>query len=352
MPAHVARPAERAENRIVKADRVVVPSGRYRKDMGDLEPLAKSIYEHGLFHPLGVVRDPDEEGKFVLFGGERRFRACTEILKLKEVPVRVFEDVEDALLLEFDENEIRKDFTWSERLAIAKDILAKWGDGRHELGDPDRKRGYRTQIVAEKTGLGSQPTLSRVNKVVENGAPELVRAMDEEKIQPRFAARIADLPKGQQREVVKKVRAGAKAKRAFEEVAGKPIEPGLPLSDASEAEIDLPEEIALDGAGKKIPTRLTDCFNNALIPDLVRLLRAMPKQLKSCAKWNPYLRLPDILAHMNAVIALIDAAKPFAVCPRCKANLEKSESCPQCRCVGWMDENTFVEHQEHSRVQG
>ena len=58
----------------------VVP--RHGKEMGDLKSLAQSIAEVGLLHPIGVT--PQTELVF----GERRLRACRDILGWETIPAR------------------------------------------------------------------------------------------------------------------------------------------------------------------------------------------------------------------------------------------------------------------------
>ena len=58
---------------------------RLRKDMGDLPSLAQSIQEIGLLQPIGVT--PEIELVF----GERRLRACRDILGWETIPARIIE---------------------------------------------------------------------------------------------------------------------------------------------------------------------------------------------------------------------------------------------------------------------
>lgn len=85
---------------------------RVRKDMGDLESLAESMKRHGLLHPVVVKKDR------TLVAGHRRIEAALH-LGWKEIPVTVIE-VQDLLSAERDENEVRKDFTPTEAVAIGK----------------------------------------------------------------------------------------------------------------------------------------------------------------------------------------------------------------------------------------
>ncbi|GDX27213.1 hypothetical protein LBMAG12_15870 [Actinomycetes bacterium] len=106
---------------------------RHRKDMGDLTSLAESIRQEGLLQPIGVTE------KLELVFGERRLRAHRDILKKKTILSRIV-DVTSIINGEHAENEIRKDFTPSERVAIAKAIERKVGN----------RRGQRTDQLAGK----------------------------------------------------------------------------------------------------------------------------------------------------------------------------------------------------------
>jgi len=55
---------------------------RFRKDLGDIDALARSINEVGLLHPIVIT--PDGE----LLAGQRRLEACKK-LGWEEVPVRI-----------------------------------------------------------------------------------------------------------------------------------------------------------------------------------------------------------------------------------------------------------------------
>lgn len=87
---------------------------RVRKDMGDINALADSIKTHGLIHPPAVTSD----GR--LIAGHRRIQACIH-LGMTDIPVRVI-DVANLFAAERDENEVRKAFTPSEAVAIARVI--------------------------------------------------------------------------------------------------------------------------------------------------------------------------------------------------------------------------------------
>jgi ParB/RepB/Spo0J family partition protein len=93
---------------------------RHRKEMGDLEGLADSILDQGLLQPIGVT-----ENRELVFG-ERRLRACRDILGWKDIDCRVV-NVSSIVEGERAENEIRKQFSvWP----LAKRSRIGWRGGR------------------------------------------------------------------------------------------------------------------------------------------------------------------------------------------------------------------------------
>ena len=128
---------------------------RHRKDMGDLKSLAESIRQEGLLQPIGVT-----EGLELVFG-ERRLRAHKDVLKTKTILARIV-DVTSIIAGEYAENEIRKDFTPSERVAIAKAIEKQVGKRQGQRTDklvgkvPQVAPGKKTrEVAAEKAGFGN-----------------------------------------------------------------------------------------------------------------------------------------------------------------------------------------------------
>jgi hypothetical protein len=118
---------------------------------------------------------------------------------------------------EFHENEIRKDFTPSERVAIGRTLEKEIGERR---GRPSKTaanaadiQGKTADHVASQIGFGSEETYGRAKKVVDQGAPELVEAMDKEEVsisaaapanvphagQMRHAAQVKPRPNGPER---------------------------------------------------------------------------------------------------------------------------------------------------------
>ena len=176
---------------------------RHRKDMGDLTSLADSIRQEGLLQPIGVT------DKLELVFGERRIRATRDILKKKTILARIV-DVTSIIAGEYAENEVRKDFTPSERVAIAKAIERQVGNRQGQRTDKQRVQkiaqvdpGKRTrETAAEKAGFGNHETYRQAAKVVENGTPKLIQAMDEGRVSISAASILADADADEQEAVL------------------------------------------------------------------------------------------------------------------------------------------------------
>jgi len=166
---------------------------RHRKDLGDLQGLADSIEAEGLLQAIGITSD-----KTLVFG-ERRLRAVQDILKGKTIAARIV-NVSSIAAGEYAENEIRKDFTTSERVAIAEALpsFKHGGDRKSETTDQDQEQNFALDDAAKKAGLGNKETYRQAKKAVEKGSAALVKAMDEGTVKPSVAAKLAELPKAEQ----------------------------------------------------------------------------------------------------------------------------------------------------------
>lgn len=164
---------------------------RIRKDNGGLEELANDIHEHGLINPITVMEQT--EGGYVLIAGLRRLKAM-ELLGAKEIRATVMTALEAAemLMLEIAENEQRKEFTVSEKLAFAEKLKAveaekarvrKSAGGKGGL-DQDvanwphlQEQGRSRDIVAQKAGFTSTTQMRRAQAVSES-RPDLMEQVD------------------------------------------------------------------------------------------------------------------------------------------------------------------------------
>lgn len=125
---------------------------RFRKDLGDIASLAKSIRDRGLLHCPVVL--PDN----TLVVGQRRVAACKE-LGWEMMPCRVVE-VDDLLRAEHDENELRKEFTVTERVAIGMAI--------EEQEKPKAKERQR-EHASTAPGKPKENTSGNLPEVIDDG---------------------------------------------------------------------------------------------------------------------------------------------------------------------------------------
>jgi ParB-like chromosome segregation protein Spo0J len=102
--------------------------------------LADSIRQEGLLQPIGVT------DRLELVFGERRIRAVRDILKKRTILARIV-SVSSILAGEYHENEIRKDYTPSERVAIARAIERQIGNRRGQRTDTERVQFFRRRAA-------------------------------------------------------------------------------------------------------------------------------------------------------------------------------------------------------------
>lgn len=307
---------------------------RHRKDMGDLQTLADSIDEIGLLHPIAVTPE------YVLIFGERRLKAVRDLLFFDTIPAFIIDM--DVLVGENDENELRKNFSVSERAEIARAFKARAGERRGnpdilpdvlpESGIPDKcpefPKGEETRTAAARiAGFGSDRTLRQATAVVEQGEPGLVEAMDSGVISVNAAAATAKLPAAAQQEVVEKVKAGRKPRQAIREASGEatPPEEGPPA----------------DEAGVPLPQQALAAF--AMVADMRKLCRVLGDAIKELQRiadspCGKKLHPTSAIAHLKSAKVAVWQSRPAHVCPYCAG---KAKVCKACSGEGWVTKSTF-----------
>ena len=146
---------------------------RHRKNLGDLETLAASIQEQGLLQPVGITESNE------LVFGERRLRACRDILGWQAIPARVVH-VTSIVEGEYHENEIRLAFTPEERVhigrAVETEASKRHGGDRRSDDFQERKnsplKGKSSEIAAQRAGFGNDRTYRQAKEIVEAAEAE------------------------------------------------------------------------------------------------------------------------------------------------------------------------------------
>lgn len=151
-------------NKYINIGMVDVPERQRRSfETERLEDLKTSIANHGLFHAI-VLRD-----KHILVAGERRLRAITALHEEKTlisyngqiIPERCvpFIDISardelQALEMELDENIIREDISWQDKVRAQSEI--------HKLRsarNPDQSFAQTAREIVTRTGVGNSKSI-------------------------------------------------------------------------------------------------------------------------------------------------------------------------------------------------
>jgi hypothetical protein len=363
---------------------------RYRVDLGDLNPLIKSIKRLGLLQPIAA-----DINKNLIFG-LRRLHAC-RLAGLEKIECRIL-NTDHLLEMENDENDddLRKSFTISEKVAIAKALKEKVGDQRetrekqpHVANLPHASGERSRDIIAEKSGLGSATTMRNATTVVDQGPPELKEAMDAGTVSPSDGAWavknldtdtiglcLALVLTGKCKTMQE---AAAKAKPAAEpEIAldsgraGTPkvycphcttlLRKNLPATKRCPEckKLRKPNDLAdeprlLDKEGHKIPPTLADAFSSLnKFEELDQLCRRLQKRVDELARLPGGEQLAKQLQttahndkakrimksdHLEALKRDLHFTRPHSVCPWCEGKAKKD--CKGCLGTGWVAKITW-----------
>jgi ParB family chromosome partitioning protein len=163
----------------------IVVTARHRKDLGDLDQLADDIEDVGLLQPIGVTENLE------LVFGERRIEAV-KLLGWDSIAARIV-DVPSIARGEWSENEVRKDFTVEERVAIADTIKLELGNRQGERTDLEsgdsKSAGPTSELAARRAGFGSAGSYRRAKTVVNKGARNVIDAVNRGDVSINTAAK-------------------------------------------------------------------------------------------------------------------------------------------------------------------
>jgi hypothetical protein len=305
--------------RTVPVSSIIVGKDRARKDFGDIAEFAANIKERGLIHPIIVDSDLN------LACGERRLLAFKH-LGLEKIDVKIIDL--DLLMLEHDENEFRKDFTVSERVAIAKKIEDRIGNRRGQRTDKQPLQNFAEvpggkttrEFVAAKAGFGNGETYRQAQEVVNNAISEVVEAMDEGIISPSDAFKIVNEPPAVQKKVIEDVINGG-AKTVAEALRER-------NSQRDRAGKLWPRHVLPDIEARK---DLQD-FRVLLSKALSRAAELQSGPMSTHIEWTP------IIEKLEEIKKTCLHGTPDYVCPYCGGNGKAGErgTCKPCKSKGWV----------------
>lgn len=123
-------------------------------DQKSLEELGETIKAHGIRQPLTILPSEEEEGKYEIVSGERRWRAA-QLIKLKKLPCIILKDRNAAEEIALIENIQRKSLHPLELMSGFQTLLDKGiCKNQQEIAD---KIGVSRSIVVETLQLKELP---------------------------------------------------------------------------------------------------------------------------------------------------------------------------------------------------
>ena len=184
----------------------------------DLEDLAEDIKQNGLLHP--IVLHPDGS----ILDGRNRQTAC--VLAGVEPRYDTWNGEGNELSFVVSENLMRRQLTTEQRGMVAarlKDKFAEEAKQRQQARkgnqpgttvDCSPYLGRARDKAGESMGVSGK-TVDRCEKVLQQGSDELIAAVDGGNVSADAAAKLAELPKEKQREVLKEATAADNPRKAL-----------------------------------------------------------------------------------------------------------------------------------------
>ena len=150
--------------------------------------LCESIKKHGVLQP--IVLKPDENGKYMIIAGERRYRAC-KMAKKEEIPA-VIKDIPTKEVMEIAlvENLQRENLNIIEEGIAYKNLIEKYKSTQEELASlVGKSRPYITNTMRLLNLSKEVIRYIELDKISPGHGKALLRISDEKK-QIELAQRI------------------------------------------------------------------------------------------------------------------------------------------------------------------
>lgn len=301
---------------------------RFRKDYGNLSPLEESIDAVGVLQPIGVTED------LKLIFGARRLKACRNLGR-DTILARVI-SLECLIRGEHDENseEIRKPFTNSEKLAIAKAIKAELGERRGRPGKDDENveqmphisKGERTEdIAAKKAGFKNRDEMRRADIVEEKCCQDIKDAVDDGTVSLSDAAAVANESREIQEAAIKKV--------LFSEAPT--LNAAVKLVHEEREDAGVEEEPIVDLLGHPVPNHLMPVVeDNLLFHEIAEGIKTIRRQLDELDKRPSasHRKIGELQAHCLIIERRMIEERFGFTCPAC---IGKGGACKCCAGKRW-----------------
>ena len=136
---------------IIPIDYLSAGSWQVRKnfDESELYSLSQSIKNNGIFQPIVVVSDKEENGKYKIVAGERRWRAA-QLANIHEVPIILRDDLSSDKIIEISllENLERSDLNPIEEAKGYEDLINKYNYTQEKVAKIfSKSRPYITNFL-------------------------------------------------------------------------------------------------------------------------------------------------------------------------------------------------------------
>ena len=136
---------------VIPIDYLSAGSWQVRKKFNEseLHSLSQSIKNNGIFQPIVVVSDKEENGKYKIVAGERRWRAA-QLANIHEVPIILRDDLSSDKIVEISllENLERSDLNPIEEAKGYEDLINKHNYTQEEVAKMfSKSRPYITNFI-------------------------------------------------------------------------------------------------------------------------------------------------------------------------------------------------------------
>ena len=136
---------------IIPIDYLSAGSWQVRKnfDESELQSLSQSIKNNGIFQPIVVISDKEENGKYKIVAGERRWRAA-QLANIHEVPIILRDDLSSDKIVEISllENLERSDLNPIEEAKGYEELINKYNYTQEKVAKIfSKSRPYITNFL-------------------------------------------------------------------------------------------------------------------------------------------------------------------------------------------------------------
>ena len=136
---------------VIPIDYLSAGSWQVRKkfDESELHSLSQSIKNNGIFQPIVVVSDKEENGKYKIVAGERRWRAA-QLANIHEVPIILRDDLSSDKIIEISllENLERSDLNPIEEAKGYEELINKYNYTQEKVAKIfSKSRPYITNFL-------------------------------------------------------------------------------------------------------------------------------------------------------------------------------------------------------------